>query len=374
MKKILVVFGTRPEAIKVAPFINYLRKQKACSVITCSTGQHREMLEQVVDFFQIPIDFKIHSMKPNQSLSELTQTLLTNVTKVLEESCPDLVVVQGDTTTALCGALAAFYQKIPVAHLEAGLRTHNIYSPWPEELNRQLITRISQFHFAPTESSKHNLLLEGIEESNISVTGNTVIDALFDAYRLIDSNQQLTSQLESEFPFLDKEKKMVLVTGHRRENFGKGFEEICKALKKLSEREDCLIVYPVHLNPNVMIPVKKELGGRDNIFLIPPQDYSHFLFLMRHAYIILTDSGGVQEEAPAIGKPVVVMRDNTERPEAVEAGTVVLSGAYAPEIIKDANFLLDDENKYREMSRAINPYGDGKACERIFNFLQRNFL
>lgn len=373
MKKILLVFGTRPEAIKLAPLVKFLKNTKEYEVETCSTGQHREMLQQVIDFFGLKLDYSIDVMKPNQTLTDLTSSVLIQVKDILDKSQPDLVIVQGDTTTAFASALAAFYSKIPVAHVEAGLRTNNLYSPWPEELNRQLISRIAQIHFAPTQTAKDNLIKEGVDSRNVIVTGNTVIDALFDAYDLIDANVDLTAKLQKKFPFLNTEKKVILVTGHRRENFGKGFEEICKAIKEISQRSDALLVYPVHLNPNVQGPVRDHLSNSENIILLSPLDYPSFLYLMRRAYLILTDSGGVQEEAPSIGKPVIVMRDTTERPEAVLAGTVLLSGADASKIKTDVNMLLDDSTKYKSMSKAINPYGDGKACLRIFDSLKKFF-
>ena len=374
MKKILLIFGTRPEAIKMAPLISFMKNSKKMEVLTCSTGQHKEMLQQVVDFFGLSIDFTIDCMRPNQTLTGLTSLVLTELQKILNDCKPDMVIVQGDTTTAFAGALAAFYSKIPVAHIEAGLRTYDKYSPWPEEINRQLISRIACYHFAPTKTAKQNLLKEGIPEGEIAVTGNTVIDALFDAYKIIDSDKNFQSKLLGNYNFLNTERKIILVTGHRRENFGHGFEEICKAIKEISKRDDVLVIYPVHLNPNVQKPVKEYLSNSSNIILLPPLDYPTFLYFMRKSYFILTDSGGVQEEAPSIGKPVIVMRDTTERPEAVAAGTVILSGANSQEIVQDAFRLLDDIQLYKDMSRAINPYGDGKACVRIQNYLSDKWL
>ena len=333
MKKILVVFGTRPEAIKMAPLINELRLNKKFDVKVCVTAQHREMLDQVMSLFEIKPDFDLNLMQKGQDLTDITSRALLGLREVFSECAPDLVLVHGDTTTTMAASLAAFYQRIPVGHVEAGLRTGDIYSPWPEEMNRKVTTAISTINFAPTEISKNNLIAERVEETKIIVTGNTVIDALLNVSRIIDNNETISFSLDRQFEYLDQTKRLILVTGHRRENFGQGFENICKAIAAIAERDDVEIVYPMHLNPNVQEPVNRVLSGFKNIHLITPQDYLPFIYLMKRSFLILTDSGGVQEEAPSLGKPVLVMRDTTERPEAVSAGTVRLVGTDCDKIV-----------------------------------------
>ena len=370
MKKILVVFGTRPEAIKMAPVVKELkRRNKVFDVKVCSTGQHRQMLDQVMELFEIKADFDLNIMSPNQTLADVTCKVLKGMENVFLEWKPDMILVQGDTTTVMAASLAAFYHKIDIGHVEAGLRTGNRYSPWPEEMNRLLATRMATIHFAPTETSRNNLLREAVPSETVHVTGNTVVDALFDAIHIMDTKQGLRSSLESGFSFLDPSKRLILVTGHRRENFGDGFQQICHAIADLADRNDVQIVYPMHMNPNVREPVNKILGHCKSVVLIEPQDYLSFLYLMRQSYLILTDSGGVQEEAPSLGKPVVVMRDTTERPEAVAAGTVVLAGANREKITGIVSHLLDDPAFFEQMSKANNPYGDGKAAERIADLI-----
>ena len=367
--KILTVFGTRPEAIKMAPLVQALQKDSLFETKVCVTAQHRQMLDQVLDIFSIKPDYDLDVMLPNQSLTDLTSIILKKVEKVLLEFIPDVVLVHGDTTTTLATTLAAFYQKIPVGHIEAGLRTKNLYSPWPEEANRTITGTLAKWHFAPTENSKQNLISESITRDNIYVTGNTVIDALFMASKKIEKNEQIKKSLTKQFNFINGS-KFILVTGHRRENFGDGFLKICNALKEISENfPKTNIVYPVHLNPNVQTPVNKILGNIKNIYLIKPLEYLQFVYLMGKAEIILTDSGGIQEEAPSLGKPVLVMRDTTERPEAVDAGTVKLVGTCKESIFKEVSTLLTDKTAYNLMSHAHNPYGDGKACERIIKAL-----
>ena len=370
MKKILVVFGTRPEAIKMAPVVKELkRRNKVFDVKVCSTGQHRQMLDQVMELFEIKADFDLNIMSPNQTLADVTCKVLKGMENVFLEWKPDMILVQGDTTTVMAASLAAFYHKIDIGHVEAGLRTGNRYSPWPEEMNRLLATRMATIHFAPTETSRNNLLREAVPSETVHVTGNTVVDALFDAIHIMDTKQGLRSSLESGFSFLDPSKRLILVTGHRRENFGDGFQQICHAIADLADRNDVQIVYPMHMNPNVREPVNKILGHCKSVVLIEPQDYLSFLYLMRQSYLIMTDSGGVQEEAPSLGKPVVVMRDTTERPEAVAAGTVVLAGANREKITGIVSRLLDDPAFFEQMSNANNPYGDGKAAERIADLI-----
>lgn len=371
-KKILSVFGTRPEAIKMAPVVKELAKHlEVFDSRVCVTAQHREMLDQVLDLFEIVPEYDLDIMKPGQSLTDVTCNVLQGIAPVLKEFKPDVVLVHGDTTTTMAASLAAYYQKIAVGHVEAGLRTWNIYSPWPEEMNRRLTSAITRYHFAPTELSRQNLLNEGVDEKTILVTGNTVIDALLDVVHKVRSDKVLQDEMTARFSFLSSNKRLVLVTGHRRENFGEGFEQICKALKEISElHDDVEIVYPVHLNPNVQEPVKRILGHVANMHLIEPQDYLPFVYLMDRACLIITDSGGVQEEAPSLGKPVLVMRDTTERPEAVEAGTVKLVGTDAEKIVNEAKKLLVDKEAYDSMSRAHNPYGDGKASGRIIKALK----
>ncbi len=368
MKKLLFIFGTRPEAIKMAPLIKEFQKDSLFNVKVCVTAQHRQMLDQVLELFEIKPDFDLDLMKPNQDLYDITSNVLLGLRDIYKVYKPDLVFVHGDTTTTLGASLASFYQKIPVAHIEAGLRTHDIFSPFPEEINRQITSRLATYHFAPTESSKQNLLQEGIEEKNIFVTGNTVIDALLEVARSAQSKDIKLDGYEVT------NRKIILVTGHRRENFGDGFLNICKALKEIAiKHQDIDIVYPVHLNPNVQKPVFELLSDIANIYLIKPLDYEPFVYLMSTSSIILTDSGGVQEEAPSLGKPVLVMRDTTERPEAVEAGTVRLVGTDKDLIVNNASELLNNQEMYKKMSEAHNPYGDGKACERIIKYIKEVF-
>lgn len=364
MKKVLLVFGTRPEAIKMAPVYEALRATPGLDVRVAVTAQHREMLDQVLRLFAIKPDYDLNVMKPGQGLSEITAAVLAGLKPVLEELSPDLLLVHGDTTTTLSASLAAYYQQIPVGHVEAGLRTGNIYSPWPEELNRKMTGAIARLHFAPTEKAATNLKNEAVPTDRISVTGNTVIDALLEVVERLENNPQKSAAFDVEFG-IDPTKRMILVTGHRRESFGSGFERICSALATIVKREDVQIIYPVHLNPNVKGPVETSLGALERVRLIAPQDYLPFVHLMRRADIILTDSGGVQEEAPSLGKPVLVMRETTERPEAVDAGTVKLMGTDADMIVRETNALLDDSQAYEAMSRAHNPYGDGLASRRV---------
>jgi len=370
LKKVLVVFGTRPEAIKMAPLVHALSGDSRFESRVCVTAQHREMLDQVLGLFEITPEYDLDLMKPGQKLSDVTSGILKGMESVLDDFKPDVVLVHGDTATTFATALAAYYKQIPVGHVEAGLRTGDLYSPWPEEGNRRLTGAITRYHFAPTETSKQNLLSENVPASDISVTGNTVIDALLWVKNKLDYDARLRNQLAALFPILDSEKKLVLVTGHRRESFGGGFERICEALRKISNKhDDCQIVYPVHLNPNVQEPVTRHLADCGNVHLIPPQDYLPFVYLMSQSYLILTDSGGIQEEAPSLGKPVLVMRETTERPEAVGAGTVKLVGTDVDLIVSEVRNLLMNETTYADMSRAHNPYGDGQACERILDFL-----
>ena len=364
-KKILIVFGTRPEAIKMAPVVKAFQQDSRFETAVCVTAQHRSMLDQVLDLFEIVPEYDLDIMKEGQGLSGITSAVIIKLETVLQEYKPDYVFVHGDTTTTFAASLAAYYQQIAVVHIEAGLRTHNIYSPWPEEGNRRLTGVLTKLHFAPTESAKQNLLKENTPESNIIVTGNTVIDALHIVSERLQSDNQLQQHMAEKFPWLDKNKKIILVTGHRRESFGQGFENICQAIQTLAKREDVQIIYPVHLNPKVQEPVNRLLKGIKSIQLIDPQDYLPFIYLMDQAYIILTDSGGVQEEAPSLGKPVLVMRETTERPEAVEAGTVKLVGTNIELIVNSVTELLDDLDLYNKMSFAHNPYGDGNACKRI---------
>lgn len=376
MKKILVVFGTRPEAIKMAPLVKRLQKESSwCEMKVCVTAQHREMLDQVLELFDITPDFDLNIMKPGQDLYDVTANVLLGMRGVLESFVPDLLFVHGDTTTTFSAALAAFYRQTKVAHVEAGLRTGDIYSPWPEEANRQLTTQITAYHFAPTETSRQNLLRENVDPKAIAVTGNTVIDALFLALAQIKNDVTLEAKIVDRLSSMNyrprKDRKVVLVTGHRRENHGQGFIDICRALKTLAETNPGIdIVYPVHLNPNVQKPVHELLSNIPNIYLIEPLQYEEFVYMMDRAYFIITDSGGVQEEAPSLGKPVLVMRDTTERPEAVEAGTVKLVGTDTGRIVEEAQKLIDDETAYKSMSRASNPYGDGHACEKIVDYIK----
>ena len=371
--KVLTVFGTRPEAIKMAPLVHALAKDPHFEAKVCVTAQHREMLDQVLNLFSIVPDYDLNIMSPGQGLTEITCRILQGLKPVLESFKPDVVLVHGDTTTTAAASLAAFYQRIPVGHVEAGLRTGDLYSPWPEEANRTLTGHLAMYHFAPTENSRQNLLRENLPDSRIFVTGNTVIDALFWVRDRVMNDEALRTELSERYPFLSNDKKMILVTGHRRESFGQGFEKICHALAEIAATNpDVQIVYPVHLNPNVIEPVNRILGHIDNVMLIDPQDYLPFVWLMNHAWLILTDSGGIQEEAPALGKPVLVMRETTERPEAVDAGTVRLVGTDSRRIVDEVTRLLRDEDEYQRMSRAHNPYGDGRACERILLALKNN--
>ena len=381
MKKILLVFGTRPEAIKMAPLVKKLQEMpKEFNTVVCVTGQHREMLDQVLQLFDIVPEYDLNIMKPNQDLYDITSRILLGMRDVLKEVQPDVVLVHGDTTTSMVAALAAFYQQIPVGHVEAGLRTGNIYSPWPEEMNRLITGRITTHHFSPTPLAKENLLKEGLNPARITITGNTVIDALQmvvnklrEDVKLADNVVSRITEMGYDTNRLNGEKRMVLITGHRRENFGEGFLNICHAIKNLAVKYPNVdFVYPMHLNPNVRKPVLEILGEKeDNIFLTEPLDYLPFVYMMQHSTLILTDSGGVQEEAPGLGKPVLVMRDTTERPEAVEAGTVLLVGTNREKIEQSVSMLLEDVNTYRRMSEAVNPYGDGLACERIVDYLAK---
>ncbi len=376
MQKILIVFGTRPEAIKMAPLVKEFQKYPDnFETKVCVTAQHREMLDQVLDLFEITPNFDLDIMKPGQDLYDVTSNVLLGMKPVLTEFKPDIVFVHGDTSTTFAAALASFYQQISIAHIEAGLRTGDIYSPWPEEANRQLTSQITAYNFAPTTTSEMNLLKENIGQQSIVVTGNTVIDALFWALEKIQSNNQLESdiirQLSALGYRLKEDRKIILVTGHRRENHGQGFINICMALKEIALNNPSIdIVYPVHLNPNVQKPVKELLSDISNIYLITPLQYEQFIYMMDKSYFIITDSGGVQEEAPSLGKPVLVMRDTTERPEALEAGTVKLVGTDTGLILQEAQKLIDDKETYMQMSQASNPYGDGHACEKIINYLK----
>lgn len=383
MKKVLLVFGTRPEAIKMAPLFKALQNEcNSLQPIVCVTGQHREMLDQVLKIFDITPDYDLNIMKQGQDLYDVTSKVLLGMRDVIKESNPDIVLVHGDTTTSMAAALGAFYQQKQVGHIEAGLRTHNIYSPWPEEMNRQITGRITNYHFSPTPLSKSNLINEGVNEENIFVTGNTVIDALYWVINKIKSDFKLEDSLKNELFSagydvcrLANEKRMVLITGHRRENFGEGFISICKAIKHLSNKyPDVDFIYPMHLNPNVRRPIHQifgeNLNNLGNLFFIEPLEYLSFVYLMSKCSIVLTDSGGIQEEAPGLGKPVLVMRDTTERPEALEAGTVKLVGTSFDKIINEVSQLLEDHIYYEKMSKAINPYGDGYACKRIIDVLK----
>ena len=369
MRKALIVFGTRPEAIKMAPVVKRMREHFCGEVGVCVTAQHRQMLDQVLNLFEILPEYDLNLMRPGQDLTEITANMLMALSSVLEDFSPDVVIVHGDTTTTFVASLAAYYKKIPVAHVEAGLRTGNRYSPWPEEMNRKLTGAMASFHFAPTRTSRDNLLRESVEANSIFITGNTVIDALLDVVKKIDGDRDLKAGLEQGFDFLNPKKRTILVTGHRRESFGKGLEDICNALTSLAKRGDVELVYPVHLNPNVQEPVRRLLGDISNIHLIEPLDYLPFVYLMNRAYLIITDSGGIQEEAPSLGKPVLVIRNTTERPEAVEAGTVKLVGSDVKKICLETNELLDNESAYQRMAIAHNPYGDGFAAKRIVDIL-----
>ena len=375
MKKILLVFGTRPEAIKMAPLVKAFQKDtEHFETRVCVTAQHRQMFDQVLEVFGITPEYDLNIMAPNQDLYDITAKVLMGLREVLKDFRPDTVLVHGDTTTSMAASLAAFYMQIPVGHVEAGLRTYNMLSPWPEEMNRQVTDRICTYYFAPTEQSKKNLLQENIDEKKIFITGNTVIDALLMAVDIISSTSGMEEKIAKEFQekgYTVGNREYILVTGHRRENFGEGFLHICKAIKELAAlHPDMDIVYPVHLNPNVQKPVYELLSGVDNVYLISPLDYLPFIYAMQHSTLLLTDSGGVQEEAPSLGKPVLVMRDTTERPEAVEAGTVKLVGTDAEAIVSNVTALLQDKEMYKRMSETHNPYGDGQACERIMAALR----
>ncbi len=364
-QRVLMVFGTRPEAIKMAPIVKAFQANRKVDIRVCVTGQHREMLDQVLNLFEIKPDYDLNIMKPGQDLTDVTTAILQGLKPVFTEFKPDRILVHGDTATSFAATLAAYYHRIAVGHVEAGLRTGNIYSPWPEEGMRRLTGGIADQHYTPTISSLKNLIMENIAPETIFVTGNSVIDALIEVSHRIDKNVGMKAELAARFPFLDQSKKLILVTGHRRENHGDGFERICKALAVLAQRDDVQIVYPVHLNPNVQEPVNRNLKGLDNVYLIEPQDYLPFVYLMKQSYLILTDSGGIQEEAPTLGKPVLCMRDTTERPAAVKAGTVRLVGTCDETIVAETVRLLDDELAYQVMSHANNPYGDGKTSQRI---------
>ena len=382
MKKVMLGFGTRPEAIKMAPLVKEFQKQpKRVETVVCVTGQHREMLDQVLKIFDIKPDYDLNIMKQGQDLYDVTARVLTGMRDVLKEVKPDVVLVHGDTTTSTAAALAAFYQQVPVGHVEAGLRTHNIYSPWPEEMNRLLTGRLATYHFSPTPLSRNNLIKESVDDRNIIITGNTVIDALYWVVDKIKNNKELDNELEDilskagyDVNRLNNGKKLVLITGHRRENFGDGFINMCTAIKDLTVKyPDLDFVYPMHLNPNVRKPIHEVFGenlsGLKNMFFIEPLEYLSFVYLMEKSSIVLTDSGGIQEEAPGLGKPVLVMRDTTERPEALDAGTVKLVGTDYNKIVNEVSSLIDDKAAYEKMSKAVNPYGDGLACGRIVNAL-----
>ena len=382
MKTIMLVFGTRPEAIKMAPLVKEFEKHDdKFKTIVCVTGQHREMLDQVLQIFDIKPDYDLNIMKQHQDLYDVTSRVLLGMRDILKEVQPDVVLVHGDTTTSTASALAAFYQQIPVGHVEAGLRTYNIYSPWPEEMNRQITGRIATYNFSPTPLSKQNLLHEGVKEQSITVTGNTVIDALYWVVDKIKNDERLQDELKESLIHagydtgrLENGKKLVLITGHRRENFGEGFINMCNAIKDLTLKYPHVdFVYPMHLNPNVRKPIHEvfgeDLSNLGNMFFIEPQEYLSFVYLMEKSHIVLTDSGGIQEEAPGLGKPVLVMRDTTERPEALDAGTVKLVGTDYQKIVDSVSILLDDTNEYEKMSKAVNPYGDGLACGRIVEFI-----
>ncbi len=390
MKKVLLVFGTRPEAIKMAPLVKKFQENSEFQTMVCVTAQHREMLDQVLDIFEIKPDYDLNIMKQGQDLYDITSRVLLGLRDVLDETNPDFVLVHGDTTTSTAAALAAFYKQIPVVHVEAGLRTNNIYSPWPEEMNRRMTGRLATYHLAPTELSRQNLLKENVDNQNIVITGNTVIDALFWVINKIKEDDNLAETLQKNIKNCGYDvnrisrkdartcvstRKLILITGHRRENFGEGFRNICNAIKTLSIKYPSVdFVYPMHLNPNVRKPISEIFGQENeklsNTFFIEPLDYLNFIFLMEKADIILTDSGGIQEEAPSLGKPVLVMRNNTERPEALEAGTVKLVGTDYDKIINEVSELLESEDSYNKMSKAVNPYGDGLACKRIVDFLK----
>ena len=382
MKKVMLVFGTRPEAIKMAPLVKAFESDtKNFKTQVCVTGQHRQMLDQVLKLFKITPDFDLNIMKQGQDLYDITSRVLLGMRDVLTQAAPDIVFVHGDTTTSTAAALAAFYKQIDVAHIEAGLRTNDIYNPWPEEMNRQITGRIAKYHFSPTPLARENLLRENVDPAKITVTGNTGIDALHFVANEIKQSQELRDSLEKvllsagyDTKRLASGKKLILITGHRRENFGDGFIHMCKAIKHLNKKyPDADFVYPMHLNPNVRRPIKEVFGDekQENMFFIEPLDYLPFVYLMEKSHIVLTDSGGIQEEAPGLGKPVLVMRETTERPEAVTAGTVKLVGTNFDKIVEEVSRLMDDESEYEKMGKAVNPYGDGKACPRILEFLKQ---
>jgi UDP-N-acetylglucosamine 2-epimerase len=367
--RILALFGTRPEAIKLAPAIEALRRAAGCQVITCATAQHREMLDQALALLDITCDYDLDLMRPNQTLPELTSQLLVAAAGLLDKVRPDVVLVQGDTTTAMASAMAAFYGRIPVAHLEAGLRSDDLWAPWPEEMNRRAITMLSSIHLAPTAQARDRLIAEGVDPGAIALTGNTVIDALLLTVDRLDRNPAMAAALDREFAFLDRTRRLILVTSHRRESFGGGLENICRALRRLADRGDVQIAFPVHLNANVRVPVHRALGGHDAIHLLEPLDYLQFVHLLRRAHCALTDSGGVQEEAPTLGVPVLVLRDRTERPEGIAAGAARLVGTDAGAIVAETERLLDNPGAHAAMARAVNPYGDGRASDRVAAFL-----
>lgn len=370
MKKILSIFGTRPEAIKMAPLVKIMAEAKELDSRVAVTAQHRDMLDQVLALFDIQPNYDLNLMRVSQGLHDITSDALVGLTPILEKFNPDLVLVHGDTTTTLAASLAAYYRRTPVGHVEAGLRTNNIYSPWPEEINRKLVGSIASLHFAPTPKARENLLAEGVPTSAIFVTGNTVVDALLETVQKIESDPLLNSDLDKKLG-IDSNKQLILVTAHRRESFGQGFQQIGRALAEIGTRSDVQIIYPVHLNPRVKDPIEAQLGKLERVSLIPPQDYLPFVQLMRRSRVILTDSGGVQEEAPSLGKPVLVMRATTERPEAIAAGTVKLVSTDPSLIVRELNRLLDEKDVYEKMSRAHNPYGDGKAARRIYELVKK---
>lgn len=375
MPKILTIIGTRPEAIKMAPVIEKIKKDKKFDIKVCSSSQHKKMLSQVLNLFKIDTDFDLNIMSKNQSLNEISSKIFKRLDPVLDRYNPDLVLVHGDTTTTLSAAISAFHKKIKIGHVEAGLRTKNIHSPWPEEANRRLTSSITSFHFAPTETARKNLINEGVKLNQIVVTGNTVIDALQTITKMLKTNKKISQSLQTKFKFLDKTKSMILVTGHRRENFGEGIENICKSIISISRlNSNVQIVYPVHLNPQIKQPVQNLLKEKKNIFLIEPQDYLSFCYLMLRSRLILSDSGGIQEEAITLKRPVLVMREFTERQEALKSGAVKLVGSSQKKIVDSVNELLRDEKQYNSMILKTNPYGNGKASEKIFNFLKKNIL
>ena len=371
-KKILIVFGTRPEAIKLSVLIKTLRHDKRFDIKVCITAQHRSMLDDVLELFEIKPDYDLNIMKTGISLTNTVIKILSGLDNILQKFEPNIVLIQGDTSTVLAAALASYYKQIPIAHIEAGLRSDNIYSPWPEEGNRKIVSTITQYHFAPTISAKNNLLKENINSNIIFVTGNTVIDSLFWAKNKIQNDKKLQKKLDKDFSFINPTKRIILVTGHRRESFGSGFENICEALKQIAKKnQDVQIIFPVHLNPNIQKPVNEILKDIENINLIQPQNYIKFQYLMAKSFIILTDSGGIQEEAPSLGKPVLVMRNITERSEAIEGGTVKLVGTDIKKIINSVDLLLNNKNEYQKMSLSHNQYGDGQACNRIIEILAK---